>query len=85
MAVFERSEEADNGVYVLNHGSVAGVMLARAQYEQLIHRIDELEETLVLQEAAYRIQNPPPHRYRDEEVRDDYARSVPFSEDDGWG
>ncbi len=84
VAVFERSEKAENGVYVLSHGSVAGVMLAREMYEQLVRRVDELEEELCLLEASYRIENPSEHRFRDEDVRDARARAVAFSEDDGW-
>lgn len=84
IAVFERSEEAENGVYVLSHGKIAGVMLTREQYESLVRQIDELEEQLILQEAALRLRDDSVQRYRDEEVRDADSRAVPFSEDDGW-
>ena len=84
MAVFERSEETENGVYVLSHGTVAGVMLTREQYEGLVHQIDELEEELILQEAAFRLRDGSVPRYSDEEVRNATARATPFSEDDGW-
>ena len=83
-AVFERSQEAENGVYVLSRGDVAGVMLTREQFESLNRRIEELEEDLVLLEAARRLGEDDGRRLPDDEVRSARARAVPFSEDDGW-
>lgn len=84
MTAFERSRDSENGVYVLSHGTVAGVMLTRDQYENLVHQIDELEERLVLQEAEFRLRDESVRRYRDDEVRDAISRSTTFLEDDGW-
>ncbi len=84
IAVFERSQESGNGVYVLSHGTVSGVMLTREQYEHLVHQVEELEEALVLQEAAYRLREEPLARYTDDEVRSPASRATQFSEEDGW-
>jgi PHD/YefM family antitoxin component YafN of YafNO toxin-antitoxin module len=36
MAIFELANEKQTGVYVLNNGRVAGVMMTREQYEALL-------------------------------------------------
>jgi hypothetical protein len=36
MAIFELVNEKQTGVYVLNNGRVAGVMMTREQYEALL-------------------------------------------------
>ena len=83
--IFMLSRDANSGVYVFSHGSVAGVMLAQDQYEYLNKRIDDLEEQLLLKEAAERLRADDGQRFTDREVRGGAASEEhAFDPADGW-
>ena len=82
---FSLARDANNGVYVFNHGTVSGVMLASEQYEGLLERLERYEEELLLIEVERRLRNKSVKTYTDEEVRGKTARTQRLNnEDDGW-
>lgn len=90
MDVFKKSEELNQGIYILNRNDVAGVMLSKDFYEQLLTRIEELEEVAFETEAARRIATHDaqenPITYTLEEVMGKDLADMEFDpdEDDGW-
>jgi hypothetical protein len=83
--VFEQAAKANNGVYVFNRGTVAGVMLTRQQYESLNSRFEEMSERLWDMETARRLHTSELQTYTDAQVRGDRAQLTPVIDpDDGW-
>jgi len=85
--VFEKSEELKQAIYILNRNDVAGVVLSQDIYEQLLKRIEELEEQIFEVEAARRIaihdDQEPPEIYTDEEIGINLS-AVEYDPNDGW-
>ncbi|MCU7558480.1 hypothetical protein RW115_03475 [Macrococcus capreoli] len=79
--IFEQSEKEQNGVYVFNHNSVSGVMLATDLYEGMVQELEYLRDEII----KLRLENKNVQTLTDEEVRGDKARKVPKIDDnDGW-
>ena len=83
--VFSRAEKANNGVYVFNHGVVAGVMLTQHQYETLNNQLDELTDKLHDAEVSRRLALSDVETFTDAEVRG-LRQHLPTEIDpnDGW-
>jgi PHD/YefM family antitoxin component YafN of YafNO toxin-antitoxin module len=83
--IFKIAESTENGVYIFNRGTVAGVMLTREQYERLTDGIEALTDRLIELEAAKRILSTELKTYTDEKVRNVKSDDVfPIDLDDGW-
>ena len=90
MDIFKKSKEVNQGVYILNRNDVAGVMLDKELYEDLLVKIEELTDKLFEAEAARRIalydSREHPVTYSLEEVMGEKLANMTFDadEDDGW-
>jgi PHD/YefM family antitoxin component YafN of YafNO toxin-antitoxin module len=83
--VFALAESANNAVYVFNRGTVSGVMLSRAQYEDMAARLESLEERLFEAEVANRLASTSVKTYTDKEVRGEQSSHLEIIDDeDGW-
>ena len=85
MNIFKEAEEQQNGVYIFNRDSIAGVMLTQEHYEDMVNEIellyDKIDELVVLQ----RINDETLKTYSDYEVRGDAANEpIEIDENDGW-
>lgn len=86
--LFKQAEKEKSGVYIFNRNTPAGVVMSVNAYEQMVHKIKDLEEKLfdleVDMHAIDNIQNST-STYSDKEVRGKNAvdDSV-ILDDDGW-
>lgn len=87
MSIFKKSEELKQAIYILNRNDVAGVVLSQDIYEQLLKRVEELEEQAFEAEAARRIAihdaHETPEIYTGEEIGIDLS-DVEYDPNDGW-
>lgn len=87
MSIFKKSEELKQAIYILNRNDVAGVVLSQDIYEQLLKRVEELEEQAFEAEAARRIAihdaQETPEIYTGEEIGIDLS-DVEYDPNDGW-
>jgi vacuolar-type H+-ATPase subunit F/Vma7 len=87
LGIFEKSEELKQAIYILKGNDVAGVVLSQDIYEQLLKRIEELEEQIFEAEAARRIAihdaQETPEVYTGEEIGIDLS-DVEYDPNDGW-
>jgi len=82
--VFKKAEDEKTGVYVFNRNKPAGVVLSVTEYENMVHRLDQLQEELINKEAEKRL-NESHQLYSDFEVRGEVANQIPeIDENDGW-
>ena len=91
MSIFKEADETNNGVYLFNRGSVAGVMLTQEQYESVNEEIEKLNveievlydqiDELVVKE---RIADTNVKTYSVEETTGVNLDDIEFDENDGW-
>jgi len=90
--LFEEAKSRKTGVYVFNRDQPAGVVLAVADYEELVNQNEELQDRLFELEQDYVVsqrlikqekENKP--LMADKTVRGPAADDVPtIDENDGW-
>lgn len=85
---FKETKETKEALYVMSNNSVAGLIVDKDVYENMIKLIEELEEKLLYAEAERRIQkhdsDPDSKTYTTEEVLGHDLSDVEWSENDGW-
>ncbi|WP_411842881.1 hypothetical protein [Salinicoccus sp. HZC-1] len=85
MNIFKEADEKQNGVYIFNRDSIAGVMLTQKQYEDMSNEIELLYDKIDELVALQRINDDTPQTYSDYEVRGEAANApVIIDENDGW-
>lgn len=71
--IFNQAEQEDTGIYVLSRNTVVGTMLTHKQFDEIVKRIDQLEEQILDYEVVLRLKNENFERFTDEEVRSEIA------------
>lgn len=87
--LFKQAAKAKSGVYIFNRNTPSGVVMSVNDYENMVHKINDLEEKLFDAEVdAHAIDNikSSTRTYSDEEVRGDNAAkgTIKLDDDDGW-
>lgn len=84
MKIFEQANITNNGVYIFNRNSVAGVMITQEQYEGLNAEIDALYDKIDEMVVKERLADTNVKTYSVEEVTGINLDDVEFDENDGW-
>lgn len=85
--IFQKSEELKQGIYIINKNDVAGVMVTQEIYENLLNRLEELEEKIFEAEAARRIAMHEKKEKLETHPLDEVGidlSNVEYNENDGW-
>lgn len=84
--LFEDAKKEKTGIYVFNRNTPAGIVLSVEDYEDMVHRLDNLEEELLDKEVQLRLKNNT-KLFSDEDVRGHQKASqqtVTLDDEDGW-
>lgn len=77
-------DQAKSGIYIFNRNTPSGIVMSVRDYENMVHKIEQLQEKIYDLEVAERIKNNT-KLYSDEEVRGvSPDGNIELDENDGW-
>lgn len=86
-SLFKTAADKGTGVYVLNRNTPSGIVMSVTDYEEMVKRLDQLEDLFLEKEVAERLANDKGKYFTDEEVRGKdiaNAQKLEIDENDGW-
>lgn len=83
--LFDEAKKVKSGIYIFNRDTPSGVVMSVHDYENMVHKIDQLREELLDMEAANRLKTNK-KTYSDHEVRGKKADNseISLDDNDGW-
>lgn len=88
--LFSKAKKAKSGLYIFNRNTPAGVVMSVEDYENMVKKMNELEDQLLDAEidgqAVKRLAAPSSTLYSDTDVRGAVANSktILLDDNDGW-